>query len=147
MAKVHNLRKRHRTSQRNSQWILRCTHRHKGPGRQGNESRVLLAYHKHRCESISSRMRSMSENGESTKPTFHASSPNSTIMALGKVGDGSSWTTTNSSRKLQIHSCRCGLFHEMGGSKTTREHQGTKNSEILLAKHNLQIWSSERTDC
>jgi hypothetical protein len=35
----------------------------------------------------------------------------------------------------------------MGGSKTTREHQGINNSEVLLAKHNLQIWSSERTDC
>jgi hypothetical protein len=79
----------------------------------------------------------MSENDESTKLAFHASPPNSTIMALAKVGNGSSWTTTNSSRKLQIRSCRCGLFHEMGGSKTTREHQGTNNSEVFLAKHNL----------
>jgi hypothetical protein len=88
----------------------------------------------------------MSENGESTKLTFHASPSNSTIMALAKVGNGSSWTTTNNSRKLLIHNCRCGLFHEMGGSKTTRKHQGTNNSEVLLAKHNLQIWNSERTD-
>jgi hypothetical protein len=56
-------------------------------------------------------------------------------------------TTTDSSRKLQTRSCRCGLYHEVGRSKTTCEHQGTNNSEILLAKHNLQIWSSERTDC
>jgi hypothetical protein len=89
----------------------------------------------------------MPENGESAKPTFHASSLNSTIMALAKVGKGSSWTITNSSRKLQIRSGRCGLFHKMGRSKTIREHQGTNNLEVLLAKHNLQIWSSERTDC
>jgi hypothetical protein len=92
-------------------------------------------------------MLSMSENDESTKSTFHASSSDSTIMVSAKVGNGFSWTATNSSRKLQICSCRCGLFHEMGGSKTTREHKGINNSEVLLAKHNLQIWSSERTDC
>jgi transposase InsO family protein len=34
----------------------------------------------------------------------------------------------------------------MGGSKTTCEHQGTNNLEVLLVEHNLQIWSSERTD-
>jgi ribonuclease HI len=79
--------------------------------------------------------------------TFHASPSNSAIMASAKVGNGSSWTATSSSRKLQICSCRCGQFHEMGGSKTTREHQGTNNSEVLLAKNNLQIWSSERNDC
>jgi hypothetical protein len=37
-------------------------------------------------------------------------------------------------------------IHEMGRRKTTREHQSTNNSEVLLAKHNLQIWSSERID-
>jgi hypothetical protein len=68
-------------------------------------------------------------------------------MASAKVGNGSSWTATSSLRKLLICNCRSGLFHEVGGSKTTREHQGTNNSEVLLAKHNLQIWSSERTDC
>jgi hypothetical protein len=88
----------------------------------------------------------MSENGESTKPTFNVNPSNSTIMALAKVGNGFSWTTTSSSRKLQIRSCRCGLFHEIGGSKTTREHQGTNDPEVLLEKHNMQIWSSKRTD-
>jgi transposase InsO family protein len=73
----------------------------------------------------------MPENGESSKFTFHASSPNSTVMALAKVGNGYSRTITNSSRKLQICSCRCGLFHEVGRSKTTREHQGTNNSEFF----------------
>jgi hypothetical protein len=33
------------------------------------------------------------------------------IMATAMVGNGSSRTITNSSRKLQIRSCRCGLFH------------------------------------
>jgi hypothetical protein len=32
----------------------------------------------------------------------------------------------------------------MGESKTTRQNQGTNNSEVFQAKHNLQIWSSER---
>jgi hypothetical protein len=81
----------------------------------------------------------MPENGESAKSTFHASSPDSTIMATAKVGNGSSRTIANSSRKLQIHNCCYGLLHEVGRSKTTREHQGTNNSEVLLAKHNLQI--------
>jgi hypothetical protein len=89
----------------------------------------------------------MPENGESTKSTLHASSPHSTIMAIAKVGNGSSRTIANGSRKLQIRICCCGLLHEVGISKTTREHQGTNNSEVLLAEHNLQIWSSERTDC
>jgi hypothetical protein len=89
----------------------------------------------------------MPKNGESAKLTFHASSSNSTIMALAEVGNGSSRTTTNSSRKLQICSYRGGLFHEMGRSKTTCEHQSTNNLEVLLAKHNLQIWSSEGVDC
>jgi hypothetical protein len=88
----------------------------------------------------------MPENGESAKSTFHASSPDSTIMAIAKVGNGSSRTITNSLRKLQIRSCHCGLFHEVGRSKTTHEHQGTNNSEVLLAEHNLQIWSSQRTN-
>jgi hypothetical protein len=75
----------------------------------------------------------MPENGESTKSTFHASSSDSTIMATAKVGNGSSRTTANSLRKLQIHSYRCRLLHEVGRSKTTREHQGTNNLEVLLA--------------
>jgi hypothetical protein len=44
----------------------------------------------------------MLENSESTKPTFHVSSSNSTVMASAKVGNGPSWTATNSSRKLQF---------------------------------------------
>jgi hypothetical protein len=35
----------------------------------------------------------------------------------------------------------------VGRSKTTRKHQSTNNSEVLLVEYNLQIWSSERTDC
>jgi hypothetical protein len=89
----------------------------------------------------------MPENGESTESTFHASSPHSTIMAIAKVGDGPSRTIANSSRKLQIRSCCCRLFHEVGRSETTHEHQSANNSEVLLAEHNMQIWSSERTDC
>jgi hypothetical protein len=79
----------------------------------------------------------MPENGESTKSTFHASSPDPTIVATAKVGNGSSQTIVNGSRKLQIRSCCCGLFHEVGRSKTTREHQSTNNSEVLLEEHNL----------
>jgi hypothetical protein len=60
------------------------------------------------------------------KTYFHASSSNSTIMAFAKVGNGSSWTTANSSRKLQIRSCHYGLFHEMGGSK--RGHRDSSPS-------------------
>jgi hypothetical protein len=65
----------------------------------------------------------MPENGESTKSALYASSSDSTIVATAKVGDGSSWTITNDSRKLPIRSCCCGLFHEVGRSKTTREHK------------------------
>jgi hypothetical protein len=83
----------------------------------------------------------MPENGKSTKFTFHASSLDPTIMATAKVGNGSSRTIANDSRELPIRSCGCGLFHEVGRSKTTREHQSTNNSEALLAEHNLQIWS------
>jgi hypothetical protein len=84
----------------------------------------------------------MPENGKSTKFTFHASSPDPTILATAKVGNGSSRTIANGSRKLPICSCCCGLFHEVGRSKTTRDHQSTNNLEVLLAKYNLQIWSS-----
>jgi hypothetical protein len=84
----------------------------------------------------------MPENGESTKFTLNASALDPTIMATAKVGDGSGRTIANGSRKLPIRSCCCRLFHEVGGSKTTRKHQSTNNSEVLLAEHNLQIWSS-----
>jgi hypothetical protein len=84
----------------------------------------------------------MPENGESTKFTLHAGSLDPTIMATAKVGNGSSRTTANSSKKLPIRSCCCGLFHEVGSSKTTREHQSINNSEVLLVEYNLQIWSS-----
>jgi hypothetical protein len=43
---------------------------------------------------------------------------------------------------LPSRSCCCGLFHEVGRSKNTRKHQSANNSEVLLAEHNLQIWSS-----
>jgi hypothetical protein len=88
----------------------------------------------------------MSINSKSAKLTIHASSPNSTIMAFAKVGNGSSWTAANSSRKLQIRSCGRGLVHQMGGSKSTSKHHGTNNPEILLAKHSLQIRGSKRID-
>jgi hypothetical protein len=84
----------------------------------------------------------MPDYDKSTKFTFHASSLDPTIMATAKVGNGSSRTVTNGSRELPIRSYCCGLFHEVGRSKTTREHQSTNNSEVLLAKHNLQMWSS-----
>jgi hypothetical protein len=81
----------------------------------------------------------MSKNSEPTKLTIHASSPNSTIMAFAKVGNEPRWTTASSSRKLQIRSCGRGLLHQMGGSESFGEHHNTNNSEILLAKHSLQI--------
>jgi hypothetical protein len=59
----------------------------------------------------------MSKNNESAKLVTHASSPNSPVMAFAKVGNGSSWTAANSSRKLQIHSCGRGLLHQMGEAK------------------------------
>jgi hypothetical protein len=74
----------------------------------------------------------MSKNSESTKLTIHASSPNSTIVAFAKVGNGFGWTTTNSSRKLQIRSCGRALLHQMGGSVSIREYHGANSSEILL---------------
>jgi hypothetical protein len=84
----------------------------------------------------------MPKNSESTKFTFHASSLDPTILATAKVGIGSSRAIANGSRELPIRSCCCRLFHEMGRSKITREHQSTNNLEVLLAEHNLQIWSS-----
>jgi hypothetical protein len=89
----------------------------------------------------------MSKNSEPEKSTIHASSPNSTIMAFAKVGNGPRWTTANSSRKLQVRSCGRRLLHKMGGSESFGEHHDTINSEILLAKHSLQIRGSKRTDC
>jgi hypothetical protein len=77
----------------------------------------------------------MPENGESTESTLYASSSDSTIVATAKVGNGSSWTTANGPRKLPIRNCCRGLFHEVGRSKTTREHQSTNNSEVLLAEN------------
>jgi hypothetical protein len=88
----------------------------------------------------------MSKNSESTKLTIYASSPNSTIMAFAKVGNGPRWTTSNNSRKLQIRSCGHGLLHQMGGNESFDEYHGTNNSEILLAKYSLQIRGSRRTD-
>jgi hypothetical protein len=79
----------------------------------------------------------MLENSKPTKFPIHASSPNSTIMASAKVGNGPRRTTANSSRKLQIRSSGRGLLHQMGGSKSFGEHHCTDNSEILLAKHCL----------
>jgi hypothetical protein len=84
----------------------------------------------------------MPENSESTKFTFNASSLNSTILAIAKVGNGSSRAIANGSRELPIRSCCSRLFHEVGRSKTTCEHQKTNNSEVLLAEHSLQVWSS-----
>jgi hypothetical protein len=81
----------------------------------------------------------MPENGESTKFTINASALNPTIMATAEVGGGSGRTIANGSSKLPIHTCGCQLFIKVGGSKTTREHQSTNNSEVLLAEHNLQI--------
>jgi hypothetical protein len=83
----------------------------------------------------------MPENNESTKFTFHASSLNSTILAIAKVGNGSSRAFANGSGELPIRSCWSRLFHEVGRSKTTCEHQSTNNSEVLLAEYSLQVWS------
>jgi ribonuclease HI len=38
-----------RDSQRNSQRILWCAHRHQGSSRKSNKAGILLAHHKHRC--------------------------------------------------------------------------------------------------
>jgi hypothetical protein len=73
---------------------------------------------------------------------LHATKLDPTILPTAKVGNGSSRTIANGSRELPIRSRCCRLFHEVGRSKTTHEHQSTKNLEVLLAEHNLQIWSS-----
>jgi hypothetical protein len=75
----------------------------------------------------------MPENNESTEFTFDANSLNSTILAIAKVGNGSSRAVANDSGELPIRSSCSQLFHEVGRSKTTREHQSTNNSEVLLA--------------
>jgi hypothetical protein len=84
----------------------------------------------------------MPENSESAEFTINASSPDSTIVALAKVGNGSSRAIANGSGELPIRSCCGRLFHEVGGSKATCEHQSTNSSEVLLAEHNLQVWGS-----
>jgi hypothetical protein len=84
----------------------------------------------------------MPENSEPTEFTFNASPLNSTIMAIAKVGNGSSRAIANGSGKLPIHSSCSRLFHEVGGSKTTCEYQSTNNAEVLLAEHSLKVWGS-----
>jgi hypothetical protein len=84
----------------------------------------------------------MPENSESTKFAINASSLDSTIVAIAKVGNGSSRAIANGSGELPIRSYCSRLFHEMGRSKTTCEHQITNNSEVLLAEHSLQVWGS-----
>jgi hypothetical protein len=84
----------------------------------------------------------MPENSEPTEFTFNVSSLNSTILVIAKVGNGSSRAIANDSGELPIRSCCSRLFHEVGGSKITCEHQSTNNSEVLLAEHSLQVWGS-----
>jgi hypothetical protein len=84
----------------------------------------------------------MPENGESTEFAFNASSLNSTDLASAKVGNGPSGPVANGSGQLPIRSCCSRLFHEMGGGKTTCEHQSNNSSEILLAEHSLQVRGS-----
>jgi hypothetical protein len=84
----------------------------------------------------------MPENSEPTEFTFNASSFNSTIVVIAKVGDGSSRAIANGSGELPIRSCCSRLFHKVGGGKTTCEYQSTNNSEVLLAEHSLQVWGS-----
>jgi hypothetical protein len=88
----------------------------------------------------------MSKNREPAKLTIHASSSNSTVLALAKVGNGSRRTTAKSSSKLQIRSCGRGLLHQMGRSKSTSEYYATNDPEVLLTKHNRQIRSPKRID-
>jgi hypothetical protein len=52
----------------------------------------------------------MSKNSESAKLAIHASSSNSLVMSYAKVGNGSSWTAANSSRKMLIDRCGYGLL-------------------------------------
>jgi hypothetical protein len=61
----------------------------------------------------------MPKNSESAKLAIHANSSNSSIMAFAKVGNGLGQPIADSSRNLHY------------------------NSEILLAKHNLQIRGSK----
>jgi hypothetical protein len=84
----------------------------------------------------------MPENSEPTESTFNASSLNSTIVAIAKVGNGSSRAIANGSGELPIRSCCSRLFHKVDGGKTTCEYQSTNNSEVLLAEHSLQVWGS-----
>jgi hypothetical protein len=42
----------------------------------------------------------MSKNNKSAKHAIHACSPNSSIMALPKLGNGSGWPIADSLRKL-----------------------------------------------
>jgi hypothetical protein len=86
----------------------------------------------------------MPENVKSAKLTLYASSSNSTVVALAKVGNGYSQTITNNPRKLQIRSCRCGLFHKVGRSKTTREHESANNSTVTLSKNITSLWALMR---
>jgi hypothetical protein len=89
----------------------------------------------------------MPENSESTKLVIHASSSNSSIMASAKVGNGFGRPIASSSRELQVRNNSSGLLHQMGGSKGIGKYHSTNNSEILLAKHNLQIQSAKGANC
>jgi hypothetical protein len=79
-------------------------------------------------------MWSLPKNSESTELTIHASSPNSTVMASAKVGDGFCRAIADSSRELQVRGSYSWLLHQIGGSKTIGEHYYAHSPEILLAK-------------
>jgi hypothetical protein len=84
----------------------------------------------------------MPESSEPTEFTFNASSLNSTVVAIAKVGNGSSRAIANDSGELPIRSCCSRLFHKVAGGKTTCEYQSTNNSEVILVEHSLQVWGS-----
>ena len=144
---MHNNGRRSGAPEGNTLWVLRISYRHKTSGRQSLQARFLLAICVERRRTDSQNLQRMPNDGTKIKQIFATNTTHISGMATPKMGHGPSWSSTNSSRQLQIR-CGCsGILHKMDIGKTTSEHHFRSCQKILLAKHNLQVWGAKRANC
>ena len=116
------------------------SHRSLGVGGKSLKTGILLAHNAQRRDRISQEMQNLSRARQNLSPPIRAIDVSHKPLTLSAVGVGHTGTSAHWNGPVQIYHHSSGLFHQMGRSRNFGYYHKTKDTQLCLALHNMQVW-------
>ena len=119
------------------------SHRSSGIGWKSLEAGVLLAHNAQRRNRAGQKVQSLLEACQNLSSPFRATDVSYKPLAFSAIGVGHIGTPAYWKGPMQIYRRSSGLFHQMGRSRALGYYHRTKDTQLRLAFHSMEVWYPE----